>query len=81
VAAAKLPSTLRLPVLFLWGPMDPVTTPMQMQRARKWIPRLQDIGFEGKGHWLMVEAKEMVTEKVMGWLDGLLINPTSKVKL
>jgi soluble epoxide hydrolase/lipid-phosphate phosphatase len=79
--AANLPSNLRpdLPVLFLWGTEDPTATPTQIQRARKWIPRLQDIALKGKGHWVMVEASDVVTESVLRWLDGLALNAKGKL--
>ncbi|KDQ64432.1 hypothetical protein JAAARDRAFT_52384 [Jaapia argillacea MUCL 33604] len=62
---------LDLPVLFLWGTKDPASMPAHVERSRKFIPRLQDFALEGKGHWLMVEAKDVVTEQVLDWLDRL----------
>lgn len=71
--AAGLPATLRsdLPVLFLWGTEDVTATTFVISKARKFIPRLQDIALEGRGHWIMVEAKDDVTEKVATWLEEL----------
>jgi soluble epoxide hydrolase/lipid-phosphate phosphatase len=78
--AAKLPSNLRsdFPVLFFWGTADPTCTQSLIQKSYKFIPRLQDIPLEFVGHWLMVEAKDIVTEKVLRWLEEFVI---LKVKL
>ncbi|KAG2013208.1 hypothetical protein CC2G_010143 [Coprinopsis cinerea AmutBmut pab1-1] len=67
---AKLPEDL--PYLFLWGTSDPTVTSFVIAKARKFIQRYQDIAIEGKGHWLMVEAKDDVTDQVMTWLEGLM---------
>jgi soluble epoxide hydrolase/lipid-phosphate phosphatase len=78
---ANLPSTLRLdlPVLFIWGAADSVAMPSQISRARKYIPRLQDLALEGKGHWVMVEAKNEVTSQVLSWLESLIAKPGPKL--
>jgi soluble epoxide hydrolase / lipid-phosphate phosphatase len=39
---------------------------------------LWDIALEGRGHWLMIEAKDDVTRTVLKWLDEMVI---PKVKL
>ncbi|EEB96011.1 hypothetical protein MPER_04928, partial [Moniliophthora perniciosa FA553] len=79
--AANLPSNLRpdLPVLFIWGTLDKTTTKMMISKAHKFIPRLQDVALEGRGHWLMVEAKDEITERVMGWLEGLMVEAKGKL--
>ncbi|KAF8915443.1 epoxide hydrolase [Mucidula mucida] len=83
--AAGLPSHLRddLPVLFLWGTKDPTTVASSIAKAHKFIPRLQDIALEGKGHWIQVEAKEEVTRQVLTWLDTLSLRQSvySKAKM
>ncbi|KAI3616671.1 epoxide hydrolase [Moniliophthora roreri] len=79
--AANLPSNLRpdLPVLFIWGTLDKTTTKMMICKAHEFIPRLQDVALEGRGHWLMVEAKDEITERVMGWLEGLMVEAKGKL--
>jgi len=81
--AAQLPSAFRpdLPVLCLWGTADLTSIPVAIRRAHKFVPQLQDIALEGKGHWLMVEAQEFVTEKVPQWLNSLMSNPSRRGKL
>lgn len=76
-AAARLPTSpaADLPVLFLWGTGDPTATPKQIHASRKFIPRLQDIAFEEKGHWLMMEAKDNVTDKISNWLGEVAAQP------
>ncbi|KAL9713099.1 hypothetical protein Ac2012v2_004340 [Leucoagaricus gongylophorus] len=71
--AAGLPSNLRpdLPVLFIWGTKDVTATPAAIRNAGKFVPRLQDITLEERGHWIMVEAKDEVTRRISDWLKGL----------
>ncbi|KIY73882.1 alpha/beta-hydrolase [Cylindrobasidium torrendii FP15055 ss-10] len=72
-----LPANLRsdLPVLFLWGTMDTTTVGPVIRKAHKFVERLQDVGLEGKGHWVLVEARELVTNHILGWLDSQCIAP------
>ncbi|KAF8897771.1 epoxide hydrolase [Infundibulicybe gibba] len=80
---SQLPSNLRadLPVLFLWGTKDATATPFVMEKAGKFIPRLQQIALQDRGHWIMVEAKEDVTNQVIIWLEGLTAEPKPHTKL
>ncbi|KAJ8503365.1 hypothetical protein ONZ45_g10924 [Pleurotus djamor] len=78
---AKLSPKLRedLPVLFFWGTKDPTCASIVIEKAHKFIANLQDVAIEGKGHWLMVEAKETVTEQVLRWLESLQLTPKDTV--
>ncbi|KAF8165643.1 Alpha/Beta hydrolase protein [Crassisporium funariophilum] len=71
--AADLPANLSsdLPFLFIWGTKDATATPFVINKSRKFIDRYQDIALEGRGHWLMVEAKDEITSTVIDWLEGL----------
>ncbi|KAJ7591513.1 Alpha/Beta hydrolase protein [Mycena floridula] len=71
--AAALPASLRpdLPCLFLWGTCDSTAPPSQIAKASKFIPRLQQVAFEGHGHWLMVKARTQVTDKILSWLADI----------
>jgi soluble epoxide hydrolase/lipid-phosphate phosphatase len=71
--AFGLPSNLRadLPFLFLWGTRDLTVTPFVIAKSSKFIPRYQGVAFEGRGHWLMVEAKDEITATIINWLEGL----------
>lgn len=71
--AHDLPADFRpdLPFLFIWGTKDSVATPFLIDKSRKFISRYQDIALEGRGHWLMVEAKDEITENIAKWLEGL----------
>ncbi|KDR84029.1 hypothetical protein GALMADRAFT_236620 [Galerina marginata CBS 339.88] len=79
--AYDLPANLRpdLPFLFMWGTKDSTATPFVIAKSRKFIPRYQDIALEGRGHWLMVEAKDEVTNTIANWLEGLTSKPVSKL--
>ncbi|KAG6861576.1 hypothetical protein C0995_014872 [Termitomyces sp. Mi166 len=74
---AGLPTNLspHLPVLFMWGTADPTTASSVIHKSRKFISRLQDVAFEGRGHWLMVEAKDQITDRVLSWLQDLTSQP------
>ncbi|KAG6896627.1 hypothetical protein C0992_007033 [Termitomyces sp. T32_za158] len=80
---ASLPSNLspNLPVLFMWGTADLTVAPAAVQKTRKFVPQLQDVAFEGRGHWLMVEAKDEITHKVISWLRDLTRQPVRSGKL
>ena len=75
-SAAGLPANFHadLPVLFVWGKLDPTTVVPLIAKSRKFIPRLQDIALEGVGHWVMVEARDEVTDIVATWLRGMASN-------
>jgi soluble epoxide hydrolase/lipid-phosphate phosphatase len=60
-----------LPYLFIWGTKDSTVVSHVVNKAQKFIPWYQDIAIEGRGHWLMVEAKDEITEQVINWLDEL----------
>ncbi|KAJ3898986.1 hypothetical protein F5879DRAFT_994220 [Lentinula edodes] len=71
--AAKLSPNLPpdLPVLFIWGTRDTTTTSSLIHKAHKFIPRLQDFALEEKGHWILVEARDTITDKIAQWLEDL----------
>ena len=60
-----------LPYLLIWGTSDATAFPFLITKSREYIPKYQDIALEGRGHWLLVEAKDEITENIMKWLDGL----------
>ena len=70
--AANLPISLPadLSVLLLWGTKDRSAPPQAVAASSKFVPRLQDVAMEGGGHWLMLEKPEIVTVKVLEWLDA-----------
>lgn len=73
VLAQNLLANLRsdLPFLFIWGTKDATAVPFVITKSKIFIPRYQDIALEGRGHWLMVEAKDEITDNIMKWLEGL----------
>lgn len=79
--AQDLPADLRsdLPFLFIWGTKDATATPLVITQSRKFISRYQDIALEGRGHWLMVEANDEITENIMKWLEGLTCQRLEKL--
>lgn len=65
----------------MWGTADSTVAPAAVQKSRKFISQLQDVAFEGRGHWLMVEAKDEITYKVLDWLRDLTRQPVRSGKL
>lgn len=80
-ADAQLPSSLRsdLPVLFFWGSADPTCTQPLIKKMYKFIPRLEDVRLDGRGHWLMLEAKDDISEGVSRWLEVVLGDGKAKL--
>ena len=76
-----LPTDLRsdLPYLLIWGTKDPTALPFAITKSREYIHRYQDIALEGRSHWLMVEAKEDITESILKWLEGLSFQSLEKL--
>ncbi|KZT24573.1 alpha/beta-hydrolase [Neolentinus lepideus HHB14362 ss-1] len=79
--AANLSSSLHpdLSVLFIWGTRDPTSKALMAQKGQ--VAKLDEVAIEEKGHWLMVEAREMVTESVMKWLAKLTLVPQTRARM
>jgi len=60
-----------LPVLFIYGTADPTVVQSVVENSKKFIPRYQLVAVEGKGHWLMVDSKDVITNRVAEWLECL----------
>ncbi|KAI9509095.1 Alpha/Beta hydrolase protein [Russula earlei] len=69
LADRRLP--VALPVLHIWGSRDPTATPERLSWMREMIPEFEEINLPDTGHWIMVEARDVVTEAVMRWLNKL----------
>lgn len=81
--AADLPANLRsnLPVLFFWGTEDPTCAKHLIEKMYKFIPKLRNVRVDGCGHWLMLEARNQVTNTVIEWLEESLPLQIQKLKL
>jgi len=79
--AAKLPSSLRedVPVLFIYGSKDPSCNLRQVQRSLRFIPQMQQICLEDKGHWLMIECQDEVTNIVARWIQQRVLIQGAKL--
>ncbi|KAF8655339.1 hypothetical protein AX16_003112 [Volvariella volvacea WC 439] len=79
--AAGLPSKIRpdLPVLFIWGTEDVTAIPFAVNKAHKFIKHYQDIALEGRGHWVLIEAKDAVSSCVAEWLNSLNLKASAKL--
>ena len=68
-----------LPYLIIWGTKDPTTLPFAINKSKEYIPKFQDIALEGRHHWLMLEAKDEITESIVKWLEGLSFQGLGKL--
>jgi len=63
----------------MWGTEDFTAIPTAIRNSGKFISRYQDVALEDRGHWIMVEAKDQVAERISHWLKS--IGEYSKGKL
>ena len=68
-----------LPYLLIWGTKDATSLPLVIAKSKEYIPRYQDIALEGRDHWLMLEAKDEITESIIKWLEGLSLQCLEKL--
>ncbi|OBZ70334.1 Bifunctional epoxide hydrolase 2 [Grifola frondosa] len=61
-----------LPVMFMGGTEDPTCRPDALGLSKRAIPQLELRWLQGLGHWVMIQAKEEVTEGIAEWLHGVL---------
>jgi len=76
---SKLPDDL--PVLYIWGTLDATVTTSAIENAKHLIKLYEVVTLQGRGHWLMVEAKDEVTDRIANWLDGVTSHLRSPAKL
>jgi soluble epoxide hydrolase/lipid-phosphate phosphatase len=67
IARVPLPATL--PVLFVYGTRDATATPEKLPGARAALPRCREVRLDGIGHWVMLQARDVVTRAVLGFLE------------
>jgi len=68
-----------LPYLLIWGTKDATSLPLAIAKSKEYIPKFQDIALEGRDHWLMLEAKDEITESIIKWLEGLTLQCLEKL--
>lgn len=73
---AKLPQ--EKPILFLYGTEDFASSERAAKASQRFAPQMTIVRMEGRGHWLMVEAKDEVTERVTAFVNGL-VGATAKL--
>lgn len=75
--AASLPSKSRItvPVIFIGGTHDKTCPQSAIESQRALIDKIIVVMLQGKGHWLMLEAAETVTNEILFWLKGLGMVP------
>lgn len=81
--AASLPSRphLSLPVIFIWGTGDKTCPSAVLETSKVLLDKLTVVTLEDKGHWLMLEAPDTVTQEILRWLEGLgIVAPSSELK-
>ncbi|KAI6120396.1 Alpha/Beta hydrolase protein [Pisolithus thermaeus] len=78
--AASLPSKPRItvPVIFIGGTDDKICPPNTIESQGALIDKLTVVTLQGKAHWLMLEAPEIVTDEILFWLKGLGMVPGNR---
>ncbi|KAH9850827.1 alpha/beta-hydrolase [Lenzites betulinus] len=61
-----------LPILMIIGKEDPTSNQAALDATRKIIPQVQIKLVDGVGHWLMVEAKDLITEAIPRFVQTAL---------
>ena len=64
------PFPSHFPVLLLWGTEDTTCARFLIKKAYEQIPHMHDQPCQGKGHWLMIESSDEVTNNVLEWLSA-----------
>src|SRR5262249_44859551 len=61
---------LRAPTLLIHGTADTSVTYAAMERAARAIPQARIVTAQGKGHWLLWEAPDLVVPDMRSFLSG-----------
>ncbi|KDQ08874.1 hypothetical protein BOTBODRAFT_37572 [Botryobasidium botryosum FD-172 SS1] len=79
----KIPNSLpvTLPALFFHPMADGTCQKTHVENSKKFVPSMTVVPLEGSGHWAMVERKEIVTDKVIKWVEERLLEQSPKSKL
>ncbi|KAH7103062.1 epoxide hydrolase [Auriculariales sp. MPI-PUGE-AT-0066] len=77
---AELPTNLpaEKAILFIWGTEDFSCSERAVKSSRRFAPQMEQVRVEGCGHWLMVEAKDLVIERVAAFAKSL-VEPSAKL--
>lgn len=52
-----------------------------LETSKVLLDKLTVVTLEDKGHWLMLEAPDTVTQEILRWLEGLgIVAPSSEHK-
>jgi len=62
----EFPQTI--PVLLVFGTKDPTCPSSYVERMPALVKNLSVVALLDKGHWVLVEAKNEVTNAVLHWL-------------
>jgi len=67
------------PVLFMWGSKDASCSKAAVEKIHAYVPNFTKIELEGKGHWLLDEAKDAITKNVLDFVDEKLQHGKAKL--
>ncbi|KZW04380.1 alpha/beta-hydrolase [Exidia glandulosa HHB12029] len=67
---SKLPQDI--PILLLYGSEDIASSERAAKASKRFAPQTAIVRMEGRGHWLMVEAKDEVTERVIAFVNNVV---------
>lgn len=58
--------------MLLYGTEDIASSERAAKASKRFAPQTVIVRMEGRGHWLMVEAKDEVTERVTAFVNDVL---------
>ncbi|KAG8816583.1 hypothetical protein FRC17_000266 [Serendipita sp. 399] len=67
--AQPLGIRLDLPVLFIYGTRDGTCPQVFVDRMSAFVRDLEVVRLKGVGHWVLIEAREKVTEGILNFLE------------
>lgn len=78
-----IPSTLpaSLPVIFFHPLADPTCSSKHVELSKKFVPSLEVVKVEDVGHWMMLECRDMITDRVVEWVEAVVSRETHVAKL
>ncbi|EJD53981.1 epoxide hydrolase [Auricularia subglabra TFB-10046 SS5] len=76
VLPVELPSDK--PIHFIYGTEDPACAERAVKASLKFAPHMSQVRLDGRGHWIMVEAKDEVTQSIISFVNRV-VDPTAKL--
>ncbi len=63
----------------MWGSKDASCSKAAVEKIHTYVPNFSKIELEGKGHWLLDEAKDAIAKNVLDFVDEKLQRGQAKL--